>query len=667
MTSGTDLVTGTAPRADDPATRSGIDLTTVDPGVRPQDDLYRHVNGAWLASATIPDDRALDGAFVRLRDESEAQVREIVEEAASGADGEARAIGDLYASFMDVEAVDALGAAPLRPDLDLAAAVTDVAGFVRAWGRLQREGVSGPVAFYVDTDSKQSDRYLLHLTQHGLSLPDESYYREEQYAPIREAFREHVERMLSLADLPDPAGAAARVLELETAVAACHWDRVRNRDATLTYNLLDRDGLQELLPAVDLAAWLEAADVEASALAQVVVRQPDFLTGLSALLTEERVPLWREWLQWRIVHGAAPYLASAFVDENFAFYGTTLSGVPQLRERWKRGVGLVEGAMGEALGKLYVARHFPPAAKARMEELVANLVEAYRVDIEALDWMTAETKARALDKLGRFTPKIGHPERWRDYSGLVVDRTDLLGNVRRSNEFDLRYELGKLGGPVDRGEWFMTPQTVNAYYNPGMNEIVFPAAILRPPFFDADADDAANYGGIGAVIGHEIGHGFDDQGAKYDGDGNLRDWWTDADREEFGKRTAALIAQYEALEPEEVPGQHVNGALTVGENIGDLGGLTIAHKAYLISLGGGEAPVIDGLTGPQRLFFGWAQVWRGKVRPEEAARRLAVDPHSPPEFRCNAVVRNLTEFHEAFGVGEGDALYLPPDERVRIW
>ncbi|PPK93768.1 putative endopeptidase [Kineococcus xinjiangensis] len=680
MTSGTDLTgsdTSTsgattpgasAARASGSRT-SGIDPSAIDPAVRPQDDLFRHVNGAWLASAEIPADRALDGAFIRLRDESEEQVRAIVEEVSAdpSAEGEARAIGDLYASFMDVDAVEALGASPLEQELALAAAVADVDGLVRAWGRLLRQGVNGPFAFYVDTDSKQSDRYLVHVTQYGLSLPDESYYREEQYAEIRAAFRDHVQRMLELAGLPDPAGAAERILALETDVAAHHWDRVKNRDATLTYNLLDRAALEELLPALDWAAWLAAAGIDDAAVAEVVVRQPGFLAGLSGLLTPERVPQWREWLQWRIVHGSAAYLSSAFVDENFAFYGTTLSGVPQLRERWKRGVGLVEGAMGEALGKLYVQRHYPPVAKARMDELVANLVEAYRQDIQALDWMTEETKARALEKLGKFTPKVGHPVKWRDYSGLVVERDDLLGNVRRSNEFDLRHELGKLGGPVDRDEWFMTPQTVNAYYNPGMNEIVFPAAILRPPFFDPDADDAANYGGIGAVIGHEIGHGFDDQGAKYDGDGNLRDWWTDADREEFGKRTAALIAQFDALEPEELPGQRVNGALTVGENIGDLGGLTIAHKAYLLSLDGKEAPVLDGLTGEQRLFFGWAAVWRGKVRPEEAARRLAVDPHSPPEFRCNAVVRNLDEFHDAFGVTEGDGLWMAPEERVRIW
>jgi putative endopeptidase len=367
------------------------------------------------------------------------------------------------------------------------------------------------------------------------------------------------------------------------------------------------------------------------------------------------------------VHGAAPFLGAALVGENFAFYGTTLTGTPQLRERWKRGVSLVEGALGEAVGKVFVARHFPPAAKARMVELVANLTQAYRRQISELDWMGPQTKARALDKLDRFTPKIGYPDRWRDYSALEIDRGDLIGNARRAAAFELARDLAKLGEPVDRSEWFMSPQTVNAYYNPGMNEIVFPAAILQPPFFDSRADDAANYGGIGAVIGHEIGHGFDDQGSKFDGDGNLVDWWTHDDRARFEERTAALIAQYEVLEPQQVPGHHVNGALTVGENIGDLGGLAIAYTAYTISLDGAQPPVLDELTGPQRFFCGWAQVWRTKARDAEVIRRLAIDPHSPDEFRCNAVVRNIDAFHEAFGVAEGDALWLEPAARVRIW
>ncbi|WP_432524637.1 M13 family metallopeptidase [Kineococcus sp. SYSU DK006] len=646
----------------------------VDESVRPQDDLFRHVNGRWLATTEIPDDRAVDGAFVRLRDQSEAECRVIVETAAAAvADGSAapgsvqQKIGALYASFMDTERIEAQGLTPLAAELAAVDEVQDLDGLVRLLGSFERSGVGGPFAYWVDTDNAQSDRYVVYLTQSGLGLPDESYYREEQYAEVREAYRAHVERVLALGGRPDPAGAAQRVLALETELASHHWDRVRNRDANATYNKLDRAGLQALLPGVDLAAWTAAAQLPESAFAEVVVRQPSYLEGAARVLAATPVGTWRDWLGWRVLHQAAPYLPEAFVRENFAFYGTTLTGAPQLRERWKRGVGLVEGALGEALGELFVAEHFPPAAKARMEELVAHLVEAYRQDIEALDWMTRETKDRALDKLARFTPKIGHPDTWRDYSALTIERDDLLGNVRRAFSFEVDRELAKLGGPVDRSEWFMTPQTVNAYYNPGMNEIVFPAAILRPPFFSLEADDAENYGGIGAVIGHEIGHGFDDQGSKYDGEGNLRDWWTDADREEFGKRTQALVAQYDALEPPETPGKHVNGALTVGENIGDLGGLTIAHKAYEIALGGREAPVVDGLTGSQRLFFGWAKVWCGKVRPAEVERRLAVDPHSPPEFRCNAVVRNLVEFHDAFGTQPGDGLWLDPAERVRIW
>ncbi len=398
------------------------------------------------------------------------------------------------------------------------------------------------------------------------------------------------------------------------------------------------------------------------------MRQPDYLTAFAALWSGEDIEDWKRWARWRLIHARAFLLTDELVAEDFDFYGRTMSGTESIRDRWKRGVSVVENLMGDALGKLYVERHFPPDAKARMDELVANLREAYRVSINQLDWMTPETRQRALAKLDKFTPKIGYPAKWRDYSTLVIERDDLYGNYRRGYEVSSDRELAKLGGPVDRDEWFMTPQTVNAYYNPGMNEIVFPAAILQPPFFDAEADDAANYGGIGAVIGHEIGHGFDDQGAKYDGDGNLVDWWTDDDRAEFGTRTKALIEQYEEFVPRGLAdGHHVNGAFTVGENIGDLGGLSIALLAYQLSRNGEEAPVIDGLTGVQRVFFGWAQVWRTKSREAEAIRRLAVDPHSPPEFRCNGVIRNMDAFYEAFEVAVDDDLYLEPQRRVRIW
>ena len=540
-------------------------------------------------------------------------------------------------------------------------------------GGLQRSGIGGGAGAYIDTDSKDSTRYLLHLSQSGIGLPDESYYRAEQHAEILAAYPRHIAKMFALTygEETQPGewqATAERIVALETKLATAHWDVVKRRDADLTYNLRKLADLPTEAPGFDWAGWVTAMGTSQEAAAELVVRQPDYLTAFAALWASEDLEDWKRWARWRLIHGRAALLTDAFVAEDFDFYGRTLSGTESIRERWKRGVSVVENLMGDALGKLYVELHFPPDAKARMDELVANLREAYRVSINALEWMTPETRKRALAKLDKFTPKIGYPAKWRDYSTLVIDRDDLYGNYRRGAIVSSEREVAKLGGPVDRDEWFMTPQTVNAYYNPGMNEIVFPAAILQPPFFDADADDAANYGGIGAVIGHEIGHGFDDQGAKYDGDGNLVDWWTDDDRTEFGARTKKLIEQYDEFVPRELAGgQHVNGAFTVGENIGDLGGLSIALLAYQLSLGGKPAPVIDGLTGVQRVFFGWAQVWRTKSRDAEAIRRLAVDPHSPPEFRCNGVIRNMDAFYEAFEVAEEDALYLEPQRRVRIW
>ncbi len=651
-------------------TRSGIDLTHLDTGVRAQDDLFVHVNGQWLDNYVIPADRAVDGAFRTLYDQAEVDVRAIITEAADtgGADGTAgQQIGDLYKSFMDADAVENSGLDPIADELAAVDAVTTTTELAALLGRLQRTGVGGVIGNYVDTDAKDSTRYLVHLTQSGISLPDESYYREDAHAPIRDAFVAHVEAMLTLAGRPDPAGAAKRILDLETAIASGHWDVVKRRDAELSYNLVTLADLATENPAFDWNTWISELGGTPEAFAELVVRQPSFLTNLTALWTGRPLAEWQEWTAWKVIHARAPYLTEAVVAENFAFYGKALSGTEENRERWKRGVTLVQDLLGEAVGQLYVERHFPPAAKARMQELVANLQEAYRRNISDLEWMGPDTRKAALAKLEKFTPKIGYPDKWRDYAGLSISSTDLVGNYRRGYAHDHDRDLAKLGGPVDRDEWFMTPQTVNAYYNPGMNEIVFPAAILQPPFFDADADDAANYGGIGAVIGHEIGHGFDDQGAKYDGDGNMIDWWTDDDRTEFGKRTKALIEQYNEFEPKALPGHKVNGEFTIGENIGDLGGLSIALEAYRIATEGQDAPELDGLTGLQRVFFGWAQVWRTKARNEEALRRLAVDPHSPPEFRCNGVVRNLDSFHEAFDVEPGDALYLEPEKRVKIW
>ena len=650
------------------ALASGIVLDELDADIRPQDDLFRHVNGKWIERTEIPADKARWGSFMVLAEESEAAVREIIDEAQHAQEGtEARQFGDLFASFMDTERIDSLGVTPVESRLALAGNVDSVGGLLETVGRLERSGLSGFYQLFVDNDPGDPERYLVFAEQGGISLPDESYYREERFASVREAYVTHVQRMFELAGLQDAPRRAQNVFDLETAIAKQHWDNVASRDSEKTYNLFTWADAAALAPGVDLGVWLKALRAPDGAFDEIVLRQPSFTAGLASLLVAERLTQWRDWLSWKVLHDAAPYLSGDFVDANFDFYGRTLTGTPQLRERWKRGVSLVEGAMGEAVGRVYVQRHFPPESKRRMDILVGNLIDAYERSIRTLDWMGEDTRNRALDKLAKFTPKIGYPVKWRDYSSLIVDPTDLIGNVRRSAEFEFHRELGKLGKPIDRDEWFMTPQTINAYYNPGFNEIVFPAAILQFPFFDPNRDDAANYGAIGAVIGHEIGHGFDDQGSKFDGDGRLSDWWTAADRKAFEKRTHALIAQYDALAPAQVPDHHVNGALTIGENIGDLGGLGIAWKAYQLALGDEEAPVIDGLTGAERFFLSWAQAWQQKGRDEEVIRLLAIDPHSPNEFRCNQIVRNIDVFYEVFDVRETDAAWLDPAERVRIW
>jgi putative endopeptidase len=647
---------------------SGIALSNIDPTVRPQDDLYRHVNGTWLKSTTIPDDRALEGTFTALRDGSELAVRGIVEEAAAKgaeASGIERKVGDLYNSFMDEAGVEAKGMEPIRERLEAIFATTSPAELIALAGRLFRSDVAGLFYLYPAPDAGNPERVLLYTGQSGLGLPDESYYREEKFAPMVEAYRGHVGTMFSLAGLPEAEEAAKRVVAFETALASHHWDKVTLRDPQKTYNLKSAEEAAELFPL--LATWFDAADVEPDKRQELVMSTPDFFAGAAALLESEPLSVWQEWLAMRVITSAAPYLSSAFVDANFAFYGTTISGTPRNKDRWKRGVGVVEAALGEAVGQIYVSRHFPETHKARMQTLVGNLIEAYRQSITGLEWMGEETKSEALRKLEAFRSKIGYPDKWIDYSAVEIDPADLLGNVERAHSADVDRHLDEVGKPVDLGKWLMTPQTVNAYYHPLLNEIVFPAAILQPPFFTADADDAVNYGGIGAVIGHEIGHGFDDQGSQYDGGGALRNWWTEEDRKAFEALTSRLVDQYNALSPYAAPGHHVNGKLTLGENIGDLGGLTIAYKAYLLSLDGEEPPVLDGLTGAQRFFASWAAGWRQVIRTEEAIRRLATDPHSPNEFRTNAIAKNLDAFHEAFGVTEQDGMWLPPAERVSIW
>ena len=647
---------------------SGIDIAELDPAIRPQDDLFRHVNGKWIARTEIPSDKARYGSFLVLAEEAERAVRDIIVESQTAEPGtEARKVGDLFASFLDEARVNELGAEPIRPLLAEVQSVASIESFLATLGRLERGGSSGFFQIYVDNDPGQPDRYLVFVEQGGLGLPDESYYREEKSAEIREKYVAYVERMLALAGLDDAAARAGRIFALETELATHHWDNVASRDSEKTYNPMPWSEANDLVTGVDLDSWLAALGVPERSFDEVVVRQPSFLTGLASVLRADNLDAWRDWLAWQVIRSNGAYLSSDFVEANFDFYGRTLTGTPELRARWKRGVSLVEGALGEAVGRIYVERHFPEEAKTAMDVLVANLVEAYRQSITDLEWMGADTRARALDKLDKFTPKIGYPVKWRDYSALQIDPTDLIGNVRATSEFEFQRELGKIGQPLDRDEWFMTPQTINAYYNPGFNEIVFPAAILQFPFFDEKRDAAANYGAIGAVIGHEIGHGFDDQGSKYDGDGRLTDWWTPADRAAFEERTRVLIDQYSALAPRQVPDVHVNGALTIGENIGDLGGLAIAWKAYLISLEGAEPPVIDGLTGAQRFFMSWAQAWQMKARDEEVTRLITIDPHSPNEFRCNQIVRNIDEFYETFGVTESDSLWLDPKDRVTIW
>ncbi|MGZ8737369.1 MAG: M13 family metallopeptidase [Nocardioides sp.] len=641
----------------------------MNPDIRPQDDLFGHVNGTWLDTTEIPSDRSAWGAFTVLAEEAEERVRAIIEELAQQTHEpgtNAQKIGDLFASFMAEERVEQLGAEPIRDDLEKLKQIgshEELAAFI---GALERQGGGGFFGAYVDSDDRDSDRYLVNILQGGLGLPDESYYREDKFAEIRTAYLAHLERMFTLAGVEDPAGSAQRVMDVETRLAQGHWERAATRDVIKTYNLMGLDDLKQAAPAFAWDAWATALGADESTLAEVVVREPSYFEHLSKAVEEIDLEDWRAWAAIRVIRASAAYLSTDFVNESFEFYGKTLNGTPELRARWKRGVAFVEGAIGEAVGEEYVARHFPPKAKEMMDELVANLIEAYRRNIEALDWMGEETKQRAYRKLETFRPKVGYPEKFRDYSALQVSPDDLIGNARASAAFETDRELRKIGSPVDRDEWFMLPQTVNAYYNPGTNEICFPAGILQKPFFDVDAEPAENYGGIGAVIGHEVGHGFDDQGSQFDEAGNLNEWWTEADRAAFQERADKLIKQYDAYEPRDLPGEKVNGALTVGENIGDLGGITIALKAYEISLEGQDAPVVSDLTGAQRVFMSFAHVWRTKRRREQMLQLITTDPHSPAEFRAN-IVRNLDEFHEAFGTKPGDGLWLDPEDRVRIW
>lgn len=658
------------PPAPVPAVVSGIDTQYFDDTIRAQDDFYRHVNGKWLDTVEIPADKATWGSFAKLADDADIALRDIIETAAKAGDkatGEQQKIGALYASFMDEAHLDELGMKPLAETFAQIDAVKDKNALVGLMGALTQQGISAPLTPFVHQDNKDSTKYVVDLYQTGLGLPDRDYYLKADDERLKDALSKyelHIAKMLGLSGDADAEENAKAIVALETGLAKIQWTKVENRNPEKTYNKVELAKLNTLVPGYDWKSYLSGADIDGK-VDYVIVSQPSYLSGFGKLLAATPLPVWKAYFKWHALSDYAPYLSKPFVDENFAFYGTVLRGIPENKPRWKRGVQVVEDSIGEGLGKLYVEKYFPPESKARMEELVKNLLTAYRQSIDTLDWMSDETKKRAQEKLAKFTPKIGYPNKWRDYASLTIASDDLVGNVMHAQAFEYKRNIDKLGKPIDHDEWGMTPQTVNAYYNPEMNEIVFPAAILQPPFFNPKADDAVNYGGIGGVIGHEISHGFDDQGSQYDGDGNLRDWWTQDDHKKFAAKTKALVEQYNAYES--IPGYHVNGELTLGENIADNAGLAIAYKAYELSLGGKPAPVIEGLSGEQRLYMGWAQVWRGKLRDNEAIRRIKVDPHSPPAVRGTAPMKNQPGFFEAFDIKEGDKMWNPPESRVIIW
>ncbi len=653
---------------------SGLDATAFDRSVRVQDDLYQAVNGRWLKDTPIPADRSNFGAFSILEDVSLERIRAIVEDAAATTQSqgsELQKIGDGYRSFMDEDQLLKKGVTPLAEQVRQ---IRDLSSKEAVWsyfGQLQGTRVMTPVALFVSQDDKDSSRYLTTVIQSGTTLPDRDYYLvdDEKFESARQAYRDYVNQLLQLRGEPT-GNAADELLALEKRIAEVQWENTELRDAEKRYNKVSLDELQKRTPQCDWSAYFAKAQL--ADISEVNVATPSYFEGLQKILAEVPLATWKQYLEFQLFDAYAEFLPPDFEQAHFELHSRVLAGVPEQKPRWKRGVEWIAGAgagdfgiLGDAVGKLYVERHFSPDAKARMDQLVANLLTAYEQSVGELTWMTDATKARAHEKLAKITTKIAYPKKWRDYSSLQVDPTDLLGNVMRSSQVEYRRMIDKLGKPVDREEWGMTPQTVNAYYNPGKNEIVFPAAILQPPFFDAKADDAVNYGGIGAVIGHEISHAFDDQGSKYDGEGNLKNWWTPRDRHEFQGLTKQLIDQYSEYQP--LPGKHVNGELTLGENIADLSGLSIAYKAYQLALAGKTPPELDGWTGDQRFFLGWSQVWRRNYREAEMIRRLLVDPHAPSWYRANGPVINIDAFYEAFHVQPTDALYRPPDKRIRIW
>lgn len=647
---------------------SGISFENMDQSIHPGDDFFEYVNGTWLKNTEIPSDKSRYGSFNVLRDNAEADVRAIIEEVSASASEKGsveQKVGDLYKSYMDMETRNALGLKPLEVRMASIDAISNLEGMSAYLADAGKHSLTTPLALYISVDAKIPTQYSLHFYQAGLGLPDREYYfnEDDRSIEIREKYVAHIERMFELASLDNGASAAQTIMDLETRLANHHWLKEDNRDGNKRYNKYTKDELSDLLSNMDIDVYLEitgAADIP-----DAIINQPSFFEGFNVLLSEVDLENWKIYLKWSFLNDMASRLNEGLDNQNFEFYSKTLSGVEEQRPMWRRAVSTVSGNLGEMVGEVYVSKHFKPDAKTRMVDLVNNLIKSYEVSIKELDWMGEDTKEKALVKLSKFSPKIGYPDKWKDYSALEIEPDDLVGNIERSALTIHSRELAKLGQPIDRTEWFMTPQTVNAYYNPTMNEIVFPAAILQPPFFNMPADDAVNYGAIGGVIGHEIGHGFDDSGSRYNGDGALENWWTEEDSEKFTERTSALVAQYDQYEP--VEGTNVNGTFTLGENIGDLSGLSIAYKAYKMSLNGEEAPVIDGLTGDQRFFIGWAQAFQSKIRDEALVTQIQTDPHSPDRYRVNGIVYNVDAFYDAFDVMPDHKLYIAPEDRVKIW
>jgi putative endopeptidase len=648
---------------------SGFDASEFNTSVRPQDDLFDYVNGKWVEETELPSDRARWGSFGILRERADEDIRTLIEEVSqdtSATPGSAvQKIRDFYNSYLDTETANQKGVEAIRAELDQVAAINSYDDLYQAFATLGEYNVAGPIGGFIFSDFKDPDTNVVYLSEFGLTLPDRDYYLldDEQFVKGRELYHDYVARLFELAGVEGGADKAEAIYQLEHALAEVHWTKEDNRDPVKSYNPHTPEQLQELAPNINWARFFEAAQLEARD--RYIVNQPSYFEAADDIIVQTPLETWKDYLAFQTMDSFAPVLSQDFFQAWFEFHRAGLQGIAEPRPRWKRAVNAINGSMGELLGQLYVEHHYQEAARERMETMIANLVEAYRQSIQDLDWMSDETKQQALLKLSKFNPKIGYPAKWRDYGAMDINPDDLVGNVKSAAHFEYLRNIDKLDKPVDKNEWFMTPQTVNAYYNPAWNEIVFPAAILQPPFFNVHADDAVNYGGIGAVIGHEIGHGFDDQGRKFDGDGNLRDWWTADDAARFEERKNRLAAQYDSYEV--IDGLTINGQFTSGENIGDLGGLGIAYKAYRLSLEGQEAPLIDGFTGDQRFFLGWAYVWRGKATDAETKRLLTIDPHSPYKYRANGAAVNVSAFYDAFDIKEGDGMYLPPEERVRIW